>query len=182
MYTTQYKYDTFGRLLTLTLPDSEIITYGYDTGGNLATFAGDKSTQGAGASHTVYLQSLLYDKFEQRTRLLLGNGVATNFTYNEQNRRLTNLMSQGTVAGKFQNLGYKYDKVGNILGLANDTAIPPPNSFGGPTTQHFDYDDLYRLTYAKGNYQFSPGKARDYTLTMGYDSIHNITNKTQTDT
>jgi len=37
VYTTQYQYDTFGRILTLTLPDTETITYAYDAGGNLNT-------------------------------------------------------------------------------------------------------------------------------------------------
>jgi YD repeat-containing protein len=50
VYITQYQYDTFGRILTLTLPDSEIVTYNYDAGGSLASFAGDKATQGAGAA------------------------------------------------------------------------------------------------------------------------------------
>jgi RHS repeat-associated protein len=176
VYTTQYHYDTFGRLMTLTLPDTEIITYGYDAGGNLATFAGDKQ-----GNHTQYLQSLLYDKFEQRTYLKLGNGVETNYTYRADNRRLKNLMSQGSVAGKFQNLGYSYDNVGNILGLKNDTAIPAPSGMGGPTSLSYGYDDLYRLTSASGTFQSSPDKTRNYTLAMGFDDIHNIVQKTQAD-
>lgn len=173
VYTTQYKYDTFGRILTLTLPDTEIITYAYDAGGNLASFAGDKN-----GAHIPYLQSLLYDKFEQRTYLKLGNGIETNYTYNDKNRRLTNLLSQGTVAGKFQNLGYSYDNVGNILGLKNDTAIPAPYGMGGPTNMSYGYDDLYRLTSATGKFQSSPDKTRNYTLAMSYDDIHNIVAKT----
>ena len=51
-------------------------------------------------------------------------------------------MRQGNTI--FQNLNYSYDKVGNILGLANNVAVPPPNVFGGPTSQTFVYDDLYR--------------------------------------
>jgi RHS repeat-associated protein len=176
VYTTQYHYDTFGRILTLTLPDTEIITYGYDAGGNLATFAGDKKGE-----HTPYLQSLLYDKFEQRTYLKLGNGIETNYTYKDTNRRLINLMSQGSVAGKFQNLGYAYDNVGNILGLKNDTAIPAPSGMGGPTNMTYGYDDLYRLTSASGKFQSSPDKTRNYTLAMGFDDIHNIVSKTQAD-
>ncbi len=177
VYTTQYQYDTFGRLLKLTLPDSEIVTYAYDAGGNLASFAGDKQGE-----HTPYLKSLWYDKFEQRTRLVLGNDVVTEYAYRMDNRRLQNLSSQGSVAGHFQNINYTYDPVGNISDLANAVAIPPSSTFGGPTTQHFDYDDLYRLTSAKGTFQSSPDKTRAYKLDMGYDDIHNITGKTQLDT
>ncbi len=81
-------------------------------------------------------------------------------------------MRQGNTL--FQNLAYSYDKVGNILGLANNVAVPPPNVYGGPTNQSFAYDDLYRLTHAEGTFQFSPTKTHTYTLDMGYDTIHNI--------
>ena len=177
VYATQYQYDTFGRILTLTLPDTEIITYAYDAGGNLASFTGDKKGE-----HTAYLQSLLYDKFEQRTYLKLGNGIETRYSYRPDNRRLKNLTSEGALAGKFQNLNYSYDNVGNITDLKNQVAIPAIDAFGGPTSQHFDYDDLYRLTSAKGNFTSSSGTVRDYTLDMGYSDIHNITRKKQTDT
>jgi RHS repeat-associated protein len=185
VYTTQYQYDTFGRLMVLTLPDGEVLTHSYDAGGNLASITGVEGAQGANTSTggmvTNYLQTLLYDKFEQRTYLKLGNGVETHYTYNAQNRRLMNLMSQGAVAGQFQNLNYGYDNVGNILSLANKVAVPPASSMGGPTSQTFGYDDLYRLTSAKGGYQYAPGKTRNYTLGMQYDDIHNIVGKTQTD-
>jgi RHS repeat-associated protein len=176
-HTTQYNFDTFGRLMLLTLPDGEIITHQYDSGGNVEHIEGAKNGQ-----TTAYLQSLLYDKFEQRTYVKLGNGIETKYTYRADNRRLANLDSIGAAAGHFQNLDYTYDKVGNITDLANNVAIPAPNSFGGPTSQHFGYDDLYRLSHADGNFKYSPGKARDYKLDLVYDTIHNITNKTQTDT
>src|SRR5204863_7662365 len=33
VYTTLYQYDTWNRLLKLTYPDGEILTYAYDSGG-----------------------------------------------------------------------------------------------------------------------------------------------------
>ena len=69
--------------------------------------------------------------------------------------------------------------MGNILGLANNVAVPPPNVFGGPTNQSFAYDDLYRLTHAEGTFQFSPSKSHTYTMDMVYDTIHNIALKNQ---
>jgi RHS repeat-associated protein len=183
VYTTGYGFDTFGRLMTLTLPDGEILTHHYDSGGNINRIEGDSPAKsGSGAEHTDYLQSLLYDQFEQRTLVKLGNGIETKYTYQADNRRLANLQSTGNLAGKFQNLAYKYDLVGNITSLANDVAIPPANSFGGPTKHIYGYDDLYRLTSAGGSFSQSPGKVRRYTLAMQYDAVHNIVSKTQTDT
>ena len=55
---------------------------------------------------------------------------------------------------------------------------PRGGDFGGPVVQTYDYDQLYRLTGAEG--RFTPGKQDEaYTLSMVYDGIHNITNKTQ---
>jgi len=65
--------------MQLTLPDSEMVTYVYDAGGNLKSFAGDK--QGV---HTNYPDTLYYDKFEQRSYLKLGNGVETTYSYDPE--------------------------------------------------------------------------------------------------
>jgi hypothetical protein len=91
------------------------------------------------------------------------------------------LTSAGARAGTFQNLHYGYDKVGNILSLANQVDVPPPTTFGGPNQQQFGYDDLYRLTTAKGEYKSAPDKVRNYTLALTYDSNHNILAKKQSD-
>jgi hypothetical protein len=42
--------------------------------------------------------------------------------------------------------------------------VPPPSRDGGPTTQVFQYDDLYRLTGASGSYLSAPGKTDRHTL------------------
>ena len=119
------------------------------------------------------------DKFEQRRFLHLGNNVKTTTTYDPLDRRLFNLKTAKGDGNTFQNLNYTYDDVGNILKLQNKVNIAPASQFGGPVTQTFQYDDLYRLTGASGTYQFSPRKSRQYTLTMGYSTIHNITAKQQ---
>ncbi len=122
-------------------------------------FWGDK-----GSDHTLYLADIHYDKFEQRSYIEYGNGVETHYTYRPDNRRLTKLDSISPVSGRFQNLEYTHDPVGNITDLTNTVAIPPvhhegdpaPQTLGGPSSQHFVYDDLYRLIEAKGQFQRRP--------------------------
>jgi len=85
---------------------------------------------------------------------------------------------------RFQNLAYSYDNVGNLTQLTNSVAFPGTqsgtgNEVGGPSTQTFAYDDLYRLTSASGGYQHKSDKTDRYRLTMAYDSLHNITTKDQ---
>jgi len=175
VWTTEYLFDTFGRLQRLAYPDGEILSYGYDAGGNVSFAQGVKQGQ-----TFTYLPRLEYDKFEQRAYLAYGNGATTQYAYDARNRRLATLQA-ATQGRTIQNLAYRYDNVGNILGLANHVPVPPPNLMGGPTDQRFGYDDLYRLTQATGTWDYAPNKQQRYSLAMTYDSIHNIRSKTQLD-
>ena len=169
VWTTSYEYDTWGRLQRMAYPDGELLTYSYDSGGLPHKVTGNK--QGV---ESAYVQKLEYDKFEQRVYLQAGNGVETEFDYDPKDRRLSRLQ-----AGNFQDLHYKYDDVGNILELDNKVPPSPPKDYGGPVTQNFTYDGLYRLTQASGSWRFEPNKSSEYSLTMAYNSIHNITSKKQ---
>jgi RHS repeat-associated protein len=180
VFETRYHFETFGRLLRITYPDLEIVTNVYDSGGNLTRASGVKRLDSQGQNHRYnYLHALHYDRFEQRVLMEQGNGVKTAYAYNAQTRRLANLSAVRQANNIFQNLHYTYDKVGNVLGLQNAVAVPPPNTFGGPTTQTFVYDDLYRLTHAQGTFQYSPSKSHTYNVDVTYDSIHNILRKNQ---
>jgi YD repeat-containing protein len=192
VYTTLYQYDTWNRLMRMTYPDGEVLTYAYDSGG-LVNFA-----QGQKSGFTYdYLRRLEYDKFEQRAFVEAGNNVRTRYRYDDRTRRLCGLTSdkglgvtptcvtsvEGTlpVQNAIQNLLYVYDNVGNIKGMANSIPVPQPNEYGGPTRQTFVYDDLHRLTSGAGTYSFNPNKTRTYQVALGYDSIHNILSKSQSD-
>src|SRR5262249_13553125 len=148
VYTTLYQYDTWNRLMRLTYPDGEVLTYAYDSGGLLNFAQGQKS----GFTYS-YINRLEYDKFESRAFIEAGNNVRTRYAYDARTRRLCNLTSaKGTggtpacvtslagtlpVQNNIQNLLYVYDNVGNITGLANSIPVPPPSQFGGPTLQTF---------------------------------------------
>ncbi|HBY96539.1 MAG TPA: sugar-binding protein [Chloroflexi bacterium] len=176
VYTTQYVYDTWGRLQTLTYPDGELLTYSYDSGGLVRQATGVK-----GSFTYNYINRLEYDKFQDRAFVEAGNGVRTTYTYDPSNRRLDNLIAGAADGSPFQNVTYTYDRVGNLLTLANDVPVPPASQYGGPMTETFRYDALYRLTGASGTYQFMPDKRRQYSLSLAYDSIHNLVSKQQTD-
>jgi RHS repeat-associated protein len=174
VYTTEYEYDTWGRLQVLTFPDGEVLTYSYDAGGQPNQVVGTK----AGYTY-AYINRMEYDKFEQRVFVEAANGVRTRYQYHPLNRRLVNLQAGAEENDLFQNLNYTYDSVGNILGLQNDVPIAPPPNYGGPTNQTFVYDDLYRLVGATGVYQYAPNKSDEYSLQMSYDTIHNLQRKNQ---
>lgn len=169
VWTTRYVYDTWGRVQQMTYPDGEVLTYAYDSGGLARAASGVK----LGVT-TPYVQRLEYDRFGQRAFLSVGNGVETSYSYNPLNLRLSQL-----TAGDFQDLHYSYDLVGNVKALSNQVPVPAAKDLGGPVDQAFEYDGLYRLTHATGEWRFSPNKRDDYSLSLSYDTIHNITRKTQ---
>jgi RHS repeat-associated protein len=173
-YTTSWSYDAFNRVLQLTYPDSEVLTYEYDTGGQVNRATGAK----AGFTYT-YLARLDYDKFGQRLLQETGTGVRTTYAYDPADRQLANLKSRLPDGHHFQDIAYRYDNVGNITSLTNRVPLPHGKPIGGPSTQTYTYDDLYRLTSAHGEYVDKDNKLDRYTLNLGYDTIHNTTTKSQ---
>ncbi|MEV7523613.1 SpvB/TcaC N-terminal domain-containing protein [Streptomyces sp. NPDC091371] len=172
-YTTAWRYDAFNRVLQMAYPDGEVLTYDYDSGGQVGRATGSKN----GTGYT-YLDRVDYDKFGQKILQQTGNGVRTTYAYDAEDRRLGALKSVAPGGTAFQNLGYTYDKIGNITSLANNA--PQGGDIGGPSSQTYGYDDQYRLTSASGRYTDKNNAVNTYTLSLGYDSIHNTTSKSQT--
>ena len=79
-------------------------------------------------------------------------------------------------------MAYGYNAVGNILAIDNQIAPPTTPMQGAvqpvPSLQTYAYDPLDRLTLAQG-WTTDRKKLERYTLSFGYDGIHNITQKTQ---
>ena len=174
IYTTEYTYDTWNRLQSMVYPDGEILVNSYDSGGKLIAIDGAK----AGFDYS-YLKEMGYDKFGQRVFLRLGNDTTTSYTYTDDTRRLDTLQTYSQQTGRtFQDMTYGYDLVGNILSQANLAENTENSLLGGATSYSYEYDDLYRLIGATGSWS-APNNPESFTLTMSYDTIHNIASKTQ---
>ncbi|UVS78199.1 SpvB/TcaC N-terminal domain-containing protein [Actinokineospora sp. UTMC 2448] len=180
-YATQYRYDTWNRVLDITYPDGEVLSYRYNSGGLV-----DGATGTKGGIDYTYLSRLDYDKFEQRTLLETGNGTRTVYRYDDTTRRLDGLHARLDAEHGdhvFQDVAYDYDAVGNVTSIRDTAPVPGGpevgRQVGGPSTQTFVYDDLYRLTRAEGTYQSRNPRTDRYTVDLVYDSIHNITSKNQ---
>ena len=176
-FTTEYVFDSFGRMVDMTYPDGEALHYAYDNGGLLKAAWGEKS-----GNRYNYINSLLYDEYGQRTHIEYGNNTTTNYAYDPLTRRLATLVTTLNAAQanrQIQNLSYHYDLVGNVLNLANSIAVPTNTALpAGPVSQAFGYDNLYQITSAQGYYTFGPGKQNNYTNAFTYDTIGNMTQKT----
>jgi len=173
-YTTRYQFEAFNRVLQLTYPDGEVLTYEYDSGGLVNRAIGVK-----GGFNYTYLARLDYDKFGQRVLQDTGTGVRTTYAYNAANRRLATLNSRLPDGFAFQSITYSYDNIGNVTQLFNNVPLPHGKPIGGPSRQTYGYDDLYRLTSAGGQYRNKDNKEDRYTFSLAYDTIHNVTAKSQ---
>ncbi len=173
-FTTSFRYDTWNRLQSLTWSDGETLAFEYNSGGLIEKITGLKQ-----ALTYNYLTFMGYDKFEARERVEYGNGTKTDYAYNPLNRRLSGLLAKTGTGRAFMDMAYGYDAVGNIRTLANNAQVQNLAQKGGKTSYTFTYDDLYQLTAATGEWAKPYIAANKFTLSMSYDSIHNITRKNQ---
>ncbi len=108
-----------------------------------------------------------------------GNDTVMTYSYEAERRRLDALTATNSNR-TFQDNSYQYDAMSNILSVSNAASVPlDSNLFGGETSQSFAYDNLHQLISASGDWTSRQGHQERYSLSMSYDSIHNITAKNQ---
>ncbi|KFF74817.1 hypothetical protein HX13_12500 [Chryseobacterium sp. P1-3] len=175
---TEWEYDTWNRVKTITYPDGEKVTYNYNLAGNLKSMASIKD----GFARNI-INELGYDKFDQRVFLKYGNGTTTSYEYETKRRRLLKLNAQTPTNRYFMKNLYQYDVVSNVLQIHNNAPVAQAGLLGGGTNHAYGYDDLYRLTSASGNWRGMNPQGQEerqrYTVTMAYDNMHNVMSKTQ---
>ncbi len=172
-FVSQYDYDTWNRIQAMYYPDGEKVEYFYNPAGKLQRMSGVKQ----GDSYT-YVAQLGYDKFEQRVFLENGNNTETRYEYEPSRRRLSHLDTRNLAGRTFIDNDYAYDLVNNISGITNKAPVPSHLQLGGSSRYEFTYDNLYRLSGAKGVWT-GTNRRDTFALSMTYDSLHNITRKNQ---
>ena len=155
----EYEYDSWNRIQNMTYPDGEVVSYGYNSGGMLQRVMGQKNGQAYS-----YIDSLCYNKFELKERVLYGNGTKSCYHYDILLRMDTLWSWDGTAShNPMQAIAYTYDGVGNITNITNSAA--KINGIGGPYHVDYTYDGLYRMTHAEG---WHGSESNFYDMQMGY--------------
>ena len=168
-----YTSDYLGRMQQIVYPDTEVVRYAYDEGGQVVSIQGSY----AGIT-TEYVKDIGYDEYGQRVFIEYGNGVKTEYTYNKERRWLDKIQTQRG-SESYQNIAYRFDTVGNVLGYTNDTSYYS-------TEQNYTYDSLYQLTEAQGksiNKPYGPiDYISNYKQTFSFDNsgMGNIVGKEST--
>ena len=160
-FVTKYSYDSWGRMLEMTYPDDETVTYTYCFGGDLLSMYGDK-----GAAHHDYVLGITYNDFGQRSHIAYANGASAGYTYDALHR-LSQLTSISP-SGGMQRLDYATDGVGNITQASNSAA--PIGPLGGAYTNLYHYDALNRLTHSNET-------AMHYNILMDYSPSGRLVHK-----
>ncbi len=143
---TEYTYDSWGRMRTMTYPDGEKVDYTYRWGGDLHSVHGTK-----GADSCRYIDSIAYNALGQRAYIHYGNGTMASYTYDALHR-LIGLESSDSLGNTMQKIKYDFDPSSNITHIAN--SAPNIGPLGGRYQNYYKYDPLHRLTRAGGSDQY----------------------------
>ena len=191
-FTTSVSYDALARVQQSTDADNNITSPVYHISGRLDQLS---VTHGDGGT-TGYVQGISYNARHQRERISYGNGVTTDYYYEDTTFRLTRINSQRGDHSVLQDLNYTYDPVGNITQIEDLAwnAVFNNNQQVDPQNQ-YTYDALYRLLEATGREHESlagkhqPGRFGqlssmpaindvaalvNYTLSYHYDQAGNL--------
>ena len=205
-YTSTISYDALNRVKVLTYPEDvenqrrQLIPH-YNRPGALESVALERTSLGGGVVSDIFIERIAYNAKGQRVLIAYGNGIMTRHAYDPKTFRLMHLRTEGFskpadltyhhIGQPFQEFGYEYDLVGNILGIHERT---PESGINGSAAgidmldRTFTYDALYRLRSATGRecdrppdvpWEDAPRgtdltKTRSYTEQYLYDMVGNI--------
>jgi RHS repeat-associated protein len=148
-FETSVAYDALNRVTSKTTPDGSVTRHVY----NEANLLEEVHVSVRGGGEQPVITNLDYNARGQRALCVYANGTTTEYVYDEETFRLRSLETTRTSpANTLQKLLYTYDPVGNITELQDQADTAP---FFGTTTPvsgdgKYEYDALYRLTYAEG--------------------------------
>ncbi len=155
--TTSYMYSVQKELLSLTRPDSQVVSVGYDAAGRPVSVTTAEGIHGIG-----------YDvSTGQVTSLSAPHGVAQSVTYN--GALSTGASWTGPVTGNVQ---YTYDNAFRLSGIlvnGNGVAGPSYDRDGLPVTNGF-----LQMTYRSDNGLLVNLSAANYSGKWSYDSLAQV--------
>jgi len=169
-FTTRYKYDTWGRMLNMTYPDGEVVTYGYNPTGQLVSIFNNMGD--------FYLKNVTYNFFDQPVEIDYGNDVKTVNTY-DLTQRVRSMRLDRPDTTTFMHNIYDYDKNQNIVKIVNGSSQHPLLKMGGVSSKSYVYDGFNRLQSADGIWNGGDNESHEYVLNMAYNNTHGIVNKNQ---
>jgi|CXWL01.1.fsa_nt_gi RHS repeat-associated protein len=194
-FTFTTETDALGRITKQTAPDGSIITPFYNEAGLLNAETVKHPNL---ASATNYIKDIDYNEKGQRNKIIYGNNVVSQFTYDKETFRLIRLETNRQNSDPLQDWRYTFDPVGNITHIEDkNISVVFFNNQKIEGISQYTYDALYRLVAASGRendkplafnakdnwndadymQQLNPGDPmamRNYSQSYQYDAVGNI--------
>ncbi|MCW3071978.1 MAG: hypothetical protein JWO44_1868, partial [Bacteroidetes bacterium] len=147
-FTFASETDALGRITKQTAPDGSIITPSYNEAGLLN---GEAVEHKDPSLTSTYIKNIDYNEKGQRSRIIYGNDVTTDFYYDKETFRLKRLETKRKNNDPLQDWHYTFDPVGNITHI-EDKNVPLVFFNNSKVTgiSEYTYDALYRLVEATG--------------------------------
>jgi len=202
-FVKQTQYDALNRPTSMEMPyvpntpnkPNNIVKPFYNEAGLLERV--EAFVRGA-ASATVFVDDIDYDAKGQREKIVYGNGIESDYEYDEFTFRVKLIRTRRTADNTLlQDLRYFYDAVGNIVEMAD--LAHASFTHGGELIEpvwKYEYDAIYRLIHATGREHAGqnadiqqdafgfplvnapspndPQAMRNYAETYQYDAVGNI--------
>jgi len=147
-YVMENEYDALNRVTRSITPDKSIYLPAYNEA-NLLENVKIKLKDESGTRD--FIKNIEYNAKGQREKIVYGNEVTTEYTYNSKTYRLLNIISKKTDGRTLQDLRYTYDPVGNITQIHDAVfhIVFNRNQQVDPINK-YKYDPIYRLIEASG--------------------------------
>lgn len=156
-FETTYVFDNASRLQSTRYPDGTEVNNVYDDGSRIIAIPG-------------FVDSVRYDDRGQPAGHTLANGVEVERNYDAL-QRLSGLFTRDAGGSVLQGFSYTHDRVGNIVTVADAREGLNGRATGDAELR---YDAYYRLL----EYTTDAGSDGAETVSMAYDLIDNLTQKT----
>ncbi|MDZ4417294.1 toxin [Bacillus cereus] len=150
-YDTSWQYGAKGNRISQIDAKGNLQTFTYNSVGQPKTIC----IKLRGQIEQRIVNGIEYNAAGQVLRTEAGNGIVTEYTYEESSQRLMRKKDSRKISSKrrevLQDYHYKYDPVGNILSISNevDSVRFFRNQVIVPKRQ-YTYDALYRLISSSG--------------------------------
>jgi RHS repeat-associated protein len=155
VFVTARTYDALSRVVTTTTHDQTLVVVTYNAGSFVEAITA--YLRGSTTASPI-VTNVDYNAHGQRTRVAYGQGVVSEYTYDDRTHVVRRVKTTRASDGaRLQDLTYTYDAVQNVVevdDLAQQTVYFAGNGTSG--SQQFEYDAVYRLIHAAGREQ--PGQ------------------------
>jgi RHS repeat-associated protein len=146
-YSMSYQYDLAGNMTSQTYPTGRVVTQSFDNAGRLANISGQAS---AGTPKT-YANAFGYTAHGAVERMRLGNGRWEHTNFNNRLQPTEIGLGSSATDSSVLKLNYEYGTTTNYGNVLKQVITVPTigTATGFTATQHYQYDQLNRLTGAQ---------------------------------